>query len=338
MQTTLSKRNRVLAILLLILAVAAGWWLLTPHERVYRGRPVSAWVRQLQITQIGQTNDTLDVLLDIGPDCLRPLTGELQARENVITKWWQQIRPKLPGNVRRLLPQPSSRTDRRATAAWALGQIGPAARPFAPALVDALDDPEDRVRAEAAQALRFVGLKTPEVIAALARCLSDKAPMVRSHAASALWDMAPESLAALPALIRLLSAPDLAYKSVLCLQELGPFASNAVPALIEVVDRGAAGRPSDWKFPVAVGANGKPDGKDRSAHNRAMAAKALGKIGVADGQVIETLQAALSYPPTLEGVPERRSLGPAERRGSTRSSWHQCHCGQSRAGKRTRRD
>jgi HEAT repeat protein len=306
MQTTLSKRNGVFAVILLILAVAAGWWLLTPQEGVYRGRPVSFWVRQLQITQIGQKNDTLDVLLNIGPDCLPTLATELQTRDGFITKGWQKLWPKLPVNLRKILPQPSSGTDRRATAAWALGQIGPAARPTTPVLVMALGDSEDRVRAEAAHALRWLGTRTPEVITALARCLSDQAPMVRSWAAEGLWNMAPESQGALPALIQLLGAPDLAYHSALCMQELGPLASNAVPALIEVVHRGAAGRPLNWKFPMAVGANGIPGDKDPSAHNRAMAAKALGKISVANSEVIETLQAALSYPPTLEGVPGRR--------------------------------
>jgi HEAT repeat protein len=265
---------------------------------------VSAWVRQLDITQIGQTNEVLDALLDIGPDCLLPLSAELQVRDNFLNKAWQKYWPKLPGSLRGVLPKPLSRSDRRATAAWALGQIGPAARSVTPALVQALDDPEDRVRAEAAQALRFVASKKPEIIEALARRLNDKASQYQPQAASALWDMAPESQAALPELIQLLHIPDRVYLSALCLQELGPLASNAVPALIEVVKRGAAGRPANWTFPVVAGADGKPDGKDHSAHNRAMAAKALGKIGIASREVIETLQTALNYPPTLEGMPE----------------------------------
>src|SRR5262249_13048582 len=146
--------------------------------------------------------------------------------------------------VRNALPRavpPAPRAERRATAAWALGQIGPAARPVTAALVAALDDPEDRVRAEAAQALRFVNPRRTDAIAALARRLSDPTPMVRSRAAEALCDMAPESQAALPALIQLLHDPVLAYHGALCMQKLGPIASNAVPDLIEVVKQGVAG-------------------------------------------------------------------------------------------------
>ena len=304
MQVPPPKRNRFLLLLVLFVVAVTSWWFLNPRERIYRGQAVGAWVRQLSITQIGQTNAVLDALLDIGPDCLPPLACELQARDNFLATLFEKYRPKLPGAAQKVLPKPSSRSQRRATAAWALGQIGPAARPLTPALVAALDDPEDQVRAEAAQALRWIGCKTPEVIAALARCLRDKASRVQSQAATTLWDMAPESQAALPALIQLLHVPDRASDSALCLQELGPLASNAVPALIEVVKRGAAGRATNWTFPVVAGADGKPDGKDYSAHNRAMAAKALGKIGIASGEVIETLQAALKYPPSLEGVPE----------------------------------
>src|SRR5882672_9885961 len=268
MRPSPSKATRVLFGLLLLLVGAAGWWLLTPHERVYQGRPVSAWVRQLSITRTGQTNEVLDVLLDIGPDCLAPLVNELRLRDNFLSTTWQKYWPKLPASLSGALPKPLLRAERRAAAAWALGQIGLAARSVTPSLVEALDDPDDRVRGEAAQALRFVGAKSPEVIAALARRLGDKqGSMAGPRAAQALWDMAPESQAALSKLIPLLNIPDYAGLGALCLQELGPLASNAVPALIEVVKRGAAGRPSNWKFPMAAG-------PDLSAHNRAMAAKA----------------------------------------------------------------
>ena len=62
------KRKRLLLVLLLLVAAVAGWWFVAPRQRVYRGQPVSEWVRQLSITSLGVTNAILDVLLDIGPD------------------------------------------------------------------------------------------------------------------------------------------------------------------------------------------------------------------------------------------------------------------------------
>src|SRR6266516_2043833 len=300
MCTPRSKRNRLLLVLLLLVAAVAGWWFVTPHERVYRGQPVSEWVRQLSITSLGETNAILDVLLDIGPDCLPPLVANLESQDNVFSKAGQKYWRKLPRGVRNALPRPIPRVERRATAAWALGQIGPAARPVTAALVAALDDPENRVRAEAAQALRYVNPRASGAIAALARRLSDPAPMVRSRAAEALWDMAPESQAALPALIQLLNDPVHAYEGALCMQELGPLASNAVPDLIDVVKQGVAGHPPKQKFSSL-----HSDQEDPRAHARAIAAKALGKIGIANAQVLDTLQDALKYPPTLEGAPGR---------------------------------
>src|SRR6266516_3066321 len=300
MCTPRSKRNRLLLVLLLLVAAVAGWCFVAPRQRVYRGQPVSEWVRQLSITSLGVTNAILDVLLDIGPDCLPPLVSNLESQDNVFSKAWQKYSPKLPRGVRNALPRPIPRAWRRATAAWALAQIGPAARPVTAALVAALDDPEDGVRAEAAQALRFVKARSPDAIAALARRLSDPTPLVRSRAAEALWDLAPESRAALPALIQLLHDPDHAYQAASCMQELGPLASNAVLDLIDVVKQGVAGHPPKRKF-----SSPHSDQEDPSAHNRAMAAKALGKIGIANAEVLGTLQAALKYPPTLEGAPGR---------------------------------
>lgn len=302
MQTLLSTRNRILVISLFLIVCATAWRFFVPHERVYRGWPISVWVRPLSITPLGQTNAALDTLLAIGPDCLPALAAELKVGNNLFSSAWQKVWPKLPVRLRKVLPPPVSRATRRAIAAWALGQIGPAARPVAPALVKALDDPDDQVRANAAEALRWVRPKSSEVVAALARRLSDPTPMVRSCASGALWDMAPQSRAAVPALIQLLYDPDLASMGAICLQELGPLASNAVPHLIEVVKQGVAGPLPRKAFSARA-----RDQKDPSAHNRAMAAKALGRIGFATADVVDTLEAALKYPPSLEGTPERMS-------------------------------
>jgi hypothetical protein len=287
-----STRTVFLLVLFLSVIVLLAWWLFFHREPSYRGVPVRAWVQQLKNTQNSEKNETFHVLLDIGPDCLPALGAELSPMDNVFTRTYARLWPKLPQVLARLFPRPAiSRAERRATAAWALGQIGPAARPMTPALIKALDDPDDKVRVEAAQALRWVSANDPPVVAALARRLNDAAPMVRSRSAESLWHMAPESAAALGPLTQLLSDPDDAYHGALCLEQLGPLASNSIPALIEVVKRGVAGGRSQPKFKASVAAPPDP-----SAHNRAMAAKALGAIGVSSEEVLTALRNALDYP------------------------------------------
>jgi HEAT repeat protein len=281
-----------LLILFLLLIAFPAWWIFFHREPVYRGKPVRAWVQELKNTQNTEKNETFHVLLDIGPDCLPALVEELRPMDNIFTRTYAGLWPRLPRSLARFFPQPKpSRAERRATAAWALGQIGPAARRTAPALVKALDDPDDRVRTEAALALRWVGAKDQSVISALGRRLNDPAPMVRSRAAEALWDMAPESQAALASLTQLLYDPDLAYHGALCLEKLGPLASNSIPPLIEVVKRGVAGNPPKRKFSPPLA-----NQEDPSAHNRAMAAKTLGAIGVPSEEVLAALKTALTYP------------------------------------------
>jgi len=291
MKLPASKGKVLLLVLFLLLIAFAGWEIFLARETIYRGKPVGAWIGELRNTQSSEKNETFHVLIDIGPDCLPALARELKP-DNSLTRAYAKAWSRLPGSLAKLLPRPKpSNPERRATAAWALGQIGPAARRTAPALVKALDDPDDRVRSEATHALRWLGVKDPAVISALARRLSDPGSMVRSRAAESLWDMAPESQAALASLTRLLYDPDLAYHGALCLEKLGPLASNSIPPLIEVVKRGVAGNSPRPKYrpPLANQA-------DPSAHNRAMAAKTLGAIGIPSDEVLETLKNALVYP------------------------------------------
>src|SRR5262245_65728218 len=123
------SRKHFLAVLLLLIAGVAALRMLARKERVHQGQTVSKWVRQLPITPLGQTNPVLDVLLDLGPDCLPPLITDLADTDNLFTRAWQRMWPKLPLRLRMILPMPVPRKQRRTTAAWALGQIGPAARP-----------------------------------------------------------------------------------------------------------------------------------------------------------------------------------------------------------------
>ncbi len=73
----------------------------------------------------------------------------------------------------------------REVAASLAGDFGSAAEPVIPALIRALRDPIEDVRAAAATALGFVGLEDPIIIEDLRRLLADPVPAVRRAAALA---------------------------------------------------------------------------------------------------------------------------------------------------------
>lgn len=73
----------------------------------------------------------------------------------------------------------------REAACLALGDLGPAAEDAAPALLGALDDPNEDVRAAAALALGFLGVDDEIILSDLKRMLRDSVPAVRRQAALA---------------------------------------------------------------------------------------------------------------------------------------------------------
>ncbi len=239
-----SRQKRRLLVILLLAGVTGTTWFLATREPSYHGKPLSSWVAQLDRTSYRQPNEVFDALLEIGPDSLRPLVAELKRKDNVLSKFYSTLWRKLPAAFRRSLPAPVDRAQRRVTAAWALGIIGPAARSTAPAFVAALTDSDERVRHHSAEALRYLGVHTPDVVAALTRSLSDPVQSVRSRAAQALAEMTPDSQIALSAMIELLKDPQTAYHGGICLDKLGSLASNAIPALIETVKLLPAIRPA----------------------------------------------------------------------------------------------
>jgi HEAT repeat protein len=80
----------------------------------------------------------------------------------------------------------SEKAAERAASARILGEIGPAAKEAAPALTDALKDPERDVRKNAAQALGYIGPGARSAGPGLIAALLDQDWQVRKAAAFAL--------------------------------------------------------------------------------------------------------------------------------------------------------
>ncbi len=96
----------------------------------------------------------------------------------------------------------------RASAAEALGKIGPDAVDATPALVAALYDPGENVRASAAEALGKIGPAAAAAAPALLAALYDRDKNVRASAAEALGKIGPAAAPTAPDLVTALHDPD----------------------------------------------------------------------------------------------------------------------------------
>ena len=105
---------------------------------------------------------------------------------------------KVPALVKRLKDKDAGY---RAFSAFALGQIGPAAKDAVPALVEALQDVSPNVRLSSAYALGQIGLASSQAVPALIETLKDENRLVRSSVATALGKIGPAAKQALPELL-----------------------------------------------------------------------------------------------------------------------------------------
>ena len=137
-----------------------------------------------------------------------------------------------------------------------------------PALIVALQDERENVRASAAYALGEMGPVAAEAVDGLIALLTDESEEVRRHATSALGMIKVPVSKTVPALIEVLEDredTDLAFFAAQALTRIGPDATEAVPALREAL-------------------------MSESAYVRGFSSEALGRIGTA-----EALQALVPF-------------------------------------------
>ena len=122
----------------------------------------------------------------------------------------------------------------RCRAAWALGEMGPAAETAIPALVEALRDKDGLVRCYVASALAKIG---PAAVPILTELLRDKDEHLRRTVAEVVGNIGPEAETAVPALMELLSDEDVFVRQTAAraLGNIGPGAKTAVSALTELL-------------------------------------------------------------------------------------------------------
>ena len=182
---------------------------------VYRGLPLSAYLRQLKTASGSRRAGLIRALGAFGEDGGSAVQAVAEA-----------------------LTDPDANI--RSAAAWALSQMGVAGAATIPALEKALGDENPRVRSLSAVALRSMGPKAVDAIPALVRALTDPEAYVRAPVADAIGNVGPAAKAAVhPLSERLLTAGEQVYvlRSVAAaLGDIGPDAAGALPALQEALN------------------------------------------------------------------------------------------------------
>ncbi len=142
-----------------------------------------------------------------------------------------------------------SRRDVRSATINALKHMETAATPAIPTLIRLTkEDPDRFCRSDACRCIAKVGPKSPVVASALTRALRDAEPQVRGHAALALAEISPHTEAVASALAARLgdtsgfnSGDIRVYRvcqaAALAIEQSGPAARKAVPALVEALRR-----------------------------------------------------------------------------------------------------
>jgi HEAT repeat protein len=173
------------------------------------------------------------------PVVLEELLGhkDVEAREHGVRALGQ-----LRAEAAKVLPvlselcKPATAKRLRLAALASLAQLGPAAKPALPVLVEALKDSDAELRQAASLALAKLGPAARPALAALAEALKDSDRSIRQNAVISLGKIGPEAKDTAPALGKLLLQEkdrDLRLQIVIALGEIGNGAKKAVPDLVQ---------------------------------------------------------------------------------------------------------
>jgi hypothetical protein len=188
-----------------LVVLVSGVWILSRElamrVTLYRGQPGAYWAGRVSAPDAAASNEANNILnVEIIPN----LTGVMlfDTNDSALRVGLVDALNGLPG-----VAIPFMRAEqRRKSAAFELGEYGPAARTAVPALLRALNGDDEAVREGAASSLGYIRSEPETVIPALTRCLYDDS--VSERAAYALAEFGPAAEAAVPQLIIMLHTGD----------------------------------------------------------------------------------------------------------------------------------
>jgi HEAT repeat protein len=214
-----------LAATAVVIALAALWWFRPPEPRA-GGRPLRAWLAELNDPQAPRRQAAVAAVREIGTNAIPHLLGLIQSRESefrrgIINRINRQATGKLVTSAR----------ERREQAARAFRVLGPQAASAVPQLRILVQDPV--LAPDVALALSGLGETGALVLQA---SLRHRHPQVRTAAAAALgWVQPAQQSAAALALLPTLNdgETDVRYRSVVSLGRLARHPDQVVPALAQ---------------------------------------------------------------------------------------------------------
>jgi HEAT repeat protein len=264
------KRGILLAVLVVALLGGLAWLVLRPHEPVYQGKSLSAWLEQyseryvewppgsgsLHALSAWQNQhrgsspalvpdpnsparlEAANAIRQIGTNGLPLLWRLISARDSPLTK--QLLAHRTNPWLMRLLPhlRLASHDHQRGLAGFFI--LGTMATPAVPALVALVNDPDPGVRATAVSVLVQFGPEAQAAVPALLKCLNDPRSWVRTEAMLCLGNIHAQPELVVPVMIDYLQGPapatPIRYYSVVGIGNFGAQAKPAVPTLLRLLD------------------------------------------------------------------------------------------------------
>lgn len=206
----------------LVLGVAALLLYSTFREPKYSGRPLSEWTAMLSSSKPEERQQAEQVLRGLGPDAVSELSEQVKRKSQVLGRLRDVAEKIVPDRVKPKLRRyfgKGKEVNSRYAATQALRLMGTNAHLAAPALAQALQDPNVLISSAAGQALGQIG---PEAVPYLVEALNNPDYLVRANACSALAQLGTNSAPAVPKLTEFIR------------DETGPIVSSAAYTLSRI--------------------------------------------------------------------------------------------------------
>ncbi len=199
------KRHLQSVVLITVFLAAFAWVVLRPHEPLYQGRPLRAWLEMAPqngwYIDPGSARQVQFGNRDLATSLL-PIVVQLAGTRRTVPRMILGDMARDEGFSFLHLPPQNGKYE---LATWVCRVLGPEARSAVPGLVPLLRDKDPWVRMEAARCLAAIGPTAEEAVPALITAWAQATNQnlwvdnnVRAFVAEALGEMGPAAQAALP--------------------------------------------------------------------------------------------------------------------------------------------